>query len=279
MADAALARFYEALPQDVLAMVGGTIDVDAHAMHRALRDPDDPTAGPSPAVLNRLIREALPGDGLVVLDAGCGWGGTLLGLARHRGARGLGVTLSALQAETATAQAAALGLGERVRFIAADYTVHAFEPGAFDAITAVETLIHCPDKAAALAHLAGALRPGGRLILVDDMPTGVRTPTTARDLARFGEGWCAPSMPDFAGWTALIEGAGLTVVATRDLTPLYAPRDAATLAPLIAAAEAGLVDPDPAAQGLRRGELGGFALESLYGAGAMAYQMVQAVRR
>lgn len=279
MADAALVRFYEALPHDVRASVGGPIDPDAHAMHRALRDPDDPAAAPSPAVLNRLIREALPGVGLAVLDAGCGWGGTLLGLAQHRGARGLGVTLSALQAETAQARAAALGLGDRVSFIAADYTAHPFEAAAFDAITAVETLIHCPDKAAALAHLATALRPGGRLILVDDMPTGVRVPTTERDLARFREGWCAPTTPDLAGWAAALEAAGLAVIAERDLTPLYTPRDAATLAPLIARARAGLADPDPSVQGLRRGELGGFALEALYGAGAMAYRMVQAVRR
>lgn len=278
MADAALRRFYEALPHDILRMVGDGFDPDAHAMHRALRDPARPEAPPSPATLNSLIREALP-EGLHVLDAGCGWGGTLLGLARHRSASGLGVTLSALQAESANAHAAALGVGDRVSFLAADYTAHPFEAAGFDAITAIETLIHCPDKPAALAHLVRSLRVGGWFVLVDDMPTGVETPQTQRDLARFRLGWHAPDTPSMADWVGLFEGAGLDISEKRDLGPLYAPRSAAELAPLVAAAEADMDTPDVGQRSLRQGELGGFALEALHGSGAMTYGMLLARRR
>lgn len=60
-----------------------------------------------------------PGDR--VLDIGCGWGGTVLELARTYGARATGVTLSTEQLTVAKARAVAEGLADRAQFSLTDY--------------------------------------------------------------------------------------------------------------------------------------------------------------
>jgi cyclopropane fatty-acyl-phospholipid synthase-like methyltransferase len=274
-ATASLATFYDALPRDVLAQVGEGFDPDLHAMHRVLRDPADPGAAPSPAVLNGLIAAAVA-PGARVLDAGCGWGGTLLRLAGTRDASGLGITLSPLQAETAAATARARGLAERVTFKAADYTREPLPDAAFDAVVTIETLIHCADKRAVLRRFARAMRPGGVLLLIDDMWTPAAAAAHRDDLTTFLDGWCVPNAPNEEAWVSLIEAAGLSVIERRDLSPLYTPRARATLAALEADTRAALDGADAETRALRMGEIGGYALERLHGAGAMAYTMLVA---
>jgi cyclopropane-fatty-acyl-phospholipid synthase len=59
--------------------------------------------------------------GMSVLDIGCGWGGMALYLALTSDVEVTGVTLSEQQLEVARARAAALGVGDRIRFELRDY--------------------------------------------------------------------------------------------------------------------------------------------------------------
>jgi len=264
--------FYDALPAEMVARFG-PIDPDRHAMHRALIDPDAPEAPASPAVLNRLAAVQVP-EGARVLDAGCGWGGLLLRLARLRAATGVGITLSVLQAETANAHAAAHALP--VRFLAGDYLTAELGEARFDAVTCIETLIHCADKPAALARVAARLRPGGRLLLVDDMADPALQPGNP-DGERFRSGWLCPSVPTAAQWRDAMVGAGLRLVHEQDLTPLYRPRPGELRTRLTLEADAALarLPPGPA-RAVVQGERGGLALEALYAAGLMHYRMMLA---
>ena len=54
--------------------------------------------------------------------------------------------------------------------------------GRFDLIVAVESLKHSPDIDVTLARLREALRPGGRIVIVDDFFRGDDDDRTARDL-------------------------------------------------------------------------------------------------
>ena len=60
-------------------------------------------------------------EGLEVLDIGCGWGGMALYLARHHGAKVVGLTLSSEQLLVARERARQEGLQHRVRFELLDY--------------------------------------------------------------------------------------------------------------------------------------------------------------
>ncbi len=79
-----------------------------------------------------------PGERL--LDIGCGWGGLARAAAQNYGVNVLGVTLSECQAEYAVAQAARLGLSDRVRIELRDY--RDLENESFDKITSIGMFEH-----------------------------------------------------------------------------------------------------------------------------------------
>lgn len=122
------------------------------------------TASPRPNA--RLVETAAdlpPGD---ALDLGCGNGGDALWLA-GRGWRVTAVDLSAVAVQRLTERAARAGLGERVSARRHDLD-RSFPAGHFDLVTA--HYLHTPydlDRASVLRRAAHALRPGGRLLVVD----------------------------------------------------------------------------------------------------------------
>lgn len=199
----------------------------AHPVHRALADP---TGGPpSPMVIHRLMLEgvALPASPRV-LDAGCGYGATMIDLAPRLGGEWTGLTLSPEQAARGNAAIAAAGLADRVRVLVQSYD--APPEGVFDLIYGIESLIHSADPAATLAGLARRLAPGGHLIVVDDMPEPGLTPEQTARLAEFKRYWRCPVAPERAGWVTALEAAGLGLRHERDLNTLLQVRGLAAVA-------------------------------------------------
>lgn len=119
---------------------------------------------PRPNVrLTETVTDLPPGD---VLDLGCGEGGDALWLARQRW-HVTAVDVSAVALGRLTDLALAQGLGERIA--AERHDLHeSFPQGAFDLVSA--HYLHTPDdldRATVLRKAAHALRPGGRLLVVD----------------------------------------------------------------------------------------------------------------
>ncbi|RSS69482.1 cyclopropane-fatty-acyl-phospholipid synthase family protein [Streptomyces sp. WAC06273] len=115
------------------------------------------------ARLVETVADLPPGD---VLDLGCGDGGDALWLAR-RGWRVTAVDISPVAAERLTGRARAQGLGDLIDAAPHDLRV-SFPEGRFDLICA--HYLHTPfelDRSALLRTAAHALRPGGRLLVVD----------------------------------------------------------------------------------------------------------------
>ncbi|MER7486991.1 methyltransferase domain-containing protein [Streptomyces sp. NPDC126497] len=105
--------------------------------------------------------------GARVLDLGCGTGRPALRIADRTGADVTGISISHKQVERATALAADRGLADRVRFERADAMDLPFGEDSFDAVIALESIIHMPDRAHVLRQVGRVLRPGGRLVLTD----------------------------------------------------------------------------------------------------------------
>ncbi|MGC3002282.1 class I SAM-dependent methyltransferase [Streptomyces sp. G35A] len=124
-----------------------------------------PAAGsPQPNVrLTETVTGLPPGD---ALDLGCGDGGDALWLARL-GWHVTAVDISAVAVERLAAVARSHGLGDRVTSVRADLRA-SFPPDGFDLVCA--HYLHTPfdlDRGAVLRSAAHALRPGGRLLVVD----------------------------------------------------------------------------------------------------------------
>lgn len=106
-----------------------------------------------------------------VLDVAAGRGTSVLHLARSFGCEAVGVDFSAANVEAAREAARAAGLGGRARFEVGD--AEALERDQrFDAVICECAFCTFPDKAAAAAAMAGAVRRGGRVGLSDLVRTG-----------------------------------------------------------------------------------------------------------
>jgi cyclopropane fatty-acyl-phospholipid synthase-like methyltransferase len=103
----------------------------------------------------------------VVLDAGCGVGGSSIHLAAKYGCKTTGITLSEKQAAFATAQAANKELSHKVDFLVNDFTATNFPDESFDVVWAIESVCHANEKADFLKEAFRVLKKGGRLIMAD----------------------------------------------------------------------------------------------------------------
>ncbi|WP_149184821.1 class I SAM-dependent methyltransferase [Streptomyces sp. TRM49041] len=103
-----------------------------------------------------------------LLDVGCGNGVPALRIAgASQGVRVTGITVSHQQLAKAAKEAAGSDARDRVSFLFADAMDLPFEDGSFDGAWAIESLLHMPDQAAALAEMHRVVRPGGRLVIAD----------------------------------------------------------------------------------------------------------------
>src|SRR3712207_6794823 len=117
---------------------------------------------PNP-VLVAVVGGLRPGT---ALDLGCGEGGDAIWLARH-GWRVTAVDVSATALDRAAADAAIAGVADNIDFLRHDLSL-TFPPGAFDLVSA--QYLHSPvefRRASVLQKAAGAVTPGGLLLIVD----------------------------------------------------------------------------------------------------------------
>lgn len=203
----------------------------AHEARRA-REAHDPPAGMSAA-------DPLAVDP-VAIDLGCGVGGTIAYLERHLEASYQGITNSRVQRDIAVDQARRRGSG--AVFTVDDhgdpelYNSRLPRDGV-DLVYMIESFVHASDPETVIQGVAHVLRPGGRLVICDDMlasPEAAESPT----VAAFARGWHIHNLLTVDRLTEIASSSGLERVENRDLTPhveLRRPRDRVIrlIAPLI----------------------------------------------
>jgi SAM-dependent methyltransferase len=115
-----------------------------------------------PTVLNWLLTQ-LPAHGRRALDAGCGAGRHTLALAA-RFDHVVGVDISEPLINIARERRSP----QNVRYQVGDL-MHFADPDGFDLVFSSTTLHHLPDLDAALLHLRGLIKAGGRVVLIDNV--------------------------------------------------------------------------------------------------------------
>lgn len=164
-----------------------------------------------------VVAAAEPSDGQAVLDAGCGFGGTLASLQRRFKSMALtGVNIDARQLKLARLQVPG------PRFVEGDACALPFPDASFDRVLAVECVFHFPSRAKFLSEAARVLKPGGRISLSDFVPANPGSRATwlgrrieaaiAKGYGSAGDGW---RDGDYA---AMAAAAGLTIALDRDVT-------------------------------------------------------------
>ena len=114
----------------------------------------------------------------VVLDAGCGVGGSSIFLAKNYGCQVTGITLSERQVRTATHFSEKNDIGHLANFERMNYTQTRFPDHHFDVVWAVESMQTATDKSLFFKEMRRVLKPGGSLLMT--VPFGMY-----RDLGAF----------------------------------------------------------------------------------------------
>jgi tocopherol O-methyltransferase len=155
--------------------------------------------------------------GQVILDVGCGMGGSTMHLARQ-GCQVTGVTLSPVQRRWAAAESWCRGLSRRTRWICADAEVFETPDQTYDVVWSVECTEHLFDKPAFFQRAAKWLKPGGTMAICAWL-AGDRTDAAAvKKVEDVCEGFLCPSLGTDADYCRWFTDAGLTIEQNLDWT-------------------------------------------------------------
>ena len=205
----------------------------AYSIHRAIWMEGVKTQDEALNTSNRLLlaeaQDLATSSRLCLVDLGCGIGGTLFYLLGRlqQPAFGVGLTISPLQARLARQRACQLALDGECLFIESDFLSPPMA-GGFDMVYSVEAFVHAAAPEGYFEQAARLLRPGGRLVLVDDFlaeaPAPAQNPRypepdRQRWLEAYQQGWHVPNLCTAARAIALAQACGLHLRRELDLTP------------------------------------------------------------
>jgi tocopherol O-methyltransferase len=160
----------------------------------------------------------------LILDAGCGVGGSSIWLARNIGSKTIGITLVEKQLDLAKKFAKEKGVEDLVQFKIKDFTNTGFEDEIFDVVWAVESVCHTIDKKKFIDESYRILKKdGGRLIVSDYFMTkDILTATDAKDM-EWISGWALPNLCPVNYFNKYIHDIGFKKMAYEDATNYVLP--------------------------------------------------------
>ena len=162
-----------------------------------------------------LFRLAELPDDPQVLDAGCGFGTTLFKWQQKKKGTYIGFTNSSFQVKVAQKIAHRLNVKQHCQFYLKNFEEELSDQ--FDAIVVVEALLHATDQDAVLNNFARNLKPGGRLIIVDDFPhQEITMQNIAYQILR--NAWYLPEMRPVSDLLKIFSTVDLELKLHRDLT-------------------------------------------------------------
>ena len=196
------------------------------AIHRELWGPGVTNRSEALHHAHALVLDELSLDDRRVLDLGCGVGTAAFYLADRLPVEVVGVSISPEQVRLANRYAAQ---GDprpgTVTFRVADFTDLPPDLADLDLAFAIESFVHADPATAFFREAARVLRPGGALVVIDDVRAGDPNDPS---LADFRAGWHAPNVVSVDEAAGLAADAGLRLVSSQDLSPLQRlrrPRD------------------------------------------------------
>jgi len=181
----------------------------------------------SEALLNLNKVMALKGgvkDGDIILDAGCGRGGSSLWLAENYNVHVTGITLVPHQVEKAQKAARKSQLDSRISFSEQDYSNTNFKDNTFSLIWACESMCHASEKLNFYKEAFRLLKPGGRLICADYFRAKrPLLPQGEKLLHDWLDGWSIKDLDEASEHQRYAENCGFTEFEIENITEYTKP--------------------------------------------------------
>lgn len=194
---------------------------ETQTIHRSLWPQGVRSLEKALAVSNDLVLEQVRALGLPhprILDLGCGVGATLFHVLSGLDAgSGVGVTLSAIQAHIAQSTRQSLSFSNSA-FLQGDFH-HVPLKGSFDLVYSIEAFVHAQQPEQYLQEAARLLKPGGRLVFLDDFHLSPDSDYAQSWLKAYKDGWYVPNLQTADQVIDAARTVGLTLHETKPLTP------------------------------------------------------------
>jgi tocopherol O-methyltransferase len=195
------------------------------SMHFGYYDSTTRTHRASLTKMNEVLADyAAISPGNQVLDAGCGYGGSAIWLAKTKGCQVVGVTLVAEQVQMASQYARQHGVSAQVSFAQQDYTHTTFSDASFDVVWALESLVHTENKAAFFKEAFRLLRPGGYLVMAEyTLQKASLLPKQKALLRSWFDGWAMADLLPVQEYVEALQANGFLQVEWSNITPHIRP--------------------------------------------------------
>jgi len=179
---------------------------------QAFHDVDERIA----ALVRQMPTTATPAH---VVDLGCGVGASLCYLAERLPMRGTGITISPAQVALASRRIAAAGLSSHVRCVHGDYNQLPGDVGQADLAFAIESFVHGGTPARFFDECARLVKPGGLLVICDDVRRVSSESEADGAIGTFMRGWHLNTLLAQTALRDMARAAGFDHESTIDLTP------------------------------------------------------------
>jgi tocopherol O-methyltransferase len=170
-------------------------------------------------LVGRLLGMNEGDEHLCLLDAGCGFGGITIFLAkRYPGSRFMGITLDPEQVRYAENFAKREGVDGSTEFICGDFCATGFSSDQFDGVFLVESSVYALDKPL-LHEMYRILKPGGIIVIIDVFRTNlVFNALLERTCGWFCRCWKLSGVSRLDDFLKIFQAVGFHDVYVRDLT-------------------------------------------------------------
>jgi tocopherol O-methyltransferase len=191
---------------------------EAHAIHYGYWDAEVNNFAASLLRMNAVMaEEAGIKEGSLVLDAGCGVGGSSFYLAQKYNCTCIGISLSEEQMQYALAYQKKLQLEQQTRFEIMDYCQTGFANNSFDVVWGCESICYAFDKKALLKEVYRILKPGGVFIMADGMVSNINNNNHAT-IRKWLDGWQVNYLETPNNWLSFASELQFTHAYHKDIT-------------------------------------------------------------
>jgi SAM-dependent methyltransferase len=147
----------------------------------------------------------------------------------------------------------------------------------YDAVVAIEALVHSPGLERTVENLAGGLKPGGKLVVAEDIPPHALDDSSDPNVRQLKEYWNLVDVPAEEAYRVALARSGLRLVRALDLSAYVVARSPAVLKRREAVyAAVRRMLPFAGPRVVVDALIGGLALERLYRRGRMRYRLLVA---
>ena len=157
----------------------------------------------------------------VVIDLGCGVGGSAIWLAENIGCRVVGVDINEEFLRIGRERVKRRGLDDRVSLHRMDFRHLTFSDAPFDVAWALESSCYANDKRAFLTEVRRVLAPRGRLVLADGFVV-----RNHEDVRRWTRGWAVHTLITPPEFESLLQELDFTSITYEDITRNILPSSA-----------------------------------------------------